>query len=169
MTSDQQLYSWFRMVDIDNSGEVDVSELQQALGQARMNFSLHACAMLIRMYDSKRSSTVNFNEFVGLHKFILSVQQSFARFDLDRNGGLDFGEVLQALQFNGFVLDMPAYQSAFAAFDPEKKGVLRMDDYIQLAAYLSASRSMFNAFDPQRTGAIHVNFSQFVYVTAHLR
>mmetsp|Transcript_15340 Transcript_15340/g.32977 ORF Transcript_15340/g.32977 Transcript_15340/m.32977 type:complete len:170 (+) Transcript_15340:1754-2263(+) len=169
MSSDQQLRQWFRMVDTDNSGEVDASELQIALRQARMNFSLHSCAMLIRMYDASRSGTVNFNEFVGLHRFILSVQQSFARFDADRNGVLDFNEVHQALQFNGFLLDGPAYQAAFSAFDPEKRGSLKMDDYIQLAAFLSAAKSMFEAFDPHRTGTVHLNLSQFVYGTSHLR
>mmetsp|Transcript_12367 Transcript_12367/g.33381 ORF Transcript_12367/g.33381 Transcript_12367/m.33381 type:complete len:173 (+) Transcript_12367:334-852(+) len=164
-----QLKRWFQLVDEDNSGEVDAEELQRALQKAQMRFSLHACAMLIRMYDTKRSGTVNFGEFVNLHQFILSVQHSFSQFDSDRNGVLDYNEVQQALQYNGFVLDGPAFQAAFYAFDPERKGFLRMDDYIQLAAFLRAAQSMFGGFDPHRSGMVHLSFSQFVYGTAHLK
>ncbi|KAA8495299.1 Penta-EF hand domain-containing protein 2 [Porphyridium purpureum] len=166
---DPSLRAWFNAVDTDRGGTVDARELQQAFNSANMHFSLHACAMLIRIYDTSRTGQVNFQQFCALHNFIVTVQRSFLEFDGDRNGVLDAHEVSLALQRNGFVLDPPAFRSLMVAFDPERRGVLRMDDYIQMASFLSSAKSMFAAFDPHGTGTIHLNFSQFVYASSHLR
>mmetsp|Transcript_8655 Transcript_8655/g.15278 ORF Transcript_8655/g.15278 Transcript_8655/m.15278 type:complete len:169 (+) Transcript_8655:118-624(+) len=167
--SEAQLRAWFNYVDKDGSGTVTCQELQTALVQANIRVSLESCAMLIRMYDSKRSATVNYDEFRNLHNFILSVQQSFYGYDVDRNGKLDSREIWLALQKNGFNLDMPAFDAAFKAFDPTNSGFLELDDFICLAAYLSSAKSMFTAFDPQNSGSITMNFSQFIYASSHLR
>ena len=43
---------WFRQIDKDRSGTLDVHELQQALALGRINFSLKTVQCIIRLYDS---------------------------------------------------------------------------------------------------------------------
>mmetsp|Transcript_15849 Transcript_15849/g.31808 ORF Transcript_15849/g.31808 Transcript_15849/m.31808 type:complete len:170 (-) Transcript_15849:510-1019(-) len=169
MTSPVELRQWFDMVDRDRSGAVDSAELQTAMAAAGLHFSLHTAAMMIRMYDRARKGTIDFREFSLLHQFILSVQGSFNVFDGDRNGVLDRIEVSKALNHNGFALDEPAFKAVFESFDPARNGFLRLDDFIAMASFLSASRSMFQAFDFDRRGHVQLDFGQFVYAASHLR
>lgn len=104
-----------------------------------------------------------------MHHFILSVQGSFNVFDGDRNGVLDRSEVREALKHNGFQLDDPAFDAVFASFDPARNSFLRLEDFIAMASFLTASRNMFHAFDFARNGRIQLDFSQFVYASSHLR
>ena len=39
---------WFRAVDTDGSGEIDVKELQRALALGKMHFSLAVCRQIIK-------------------------------------------------------------------------------------------------------------------------
>lgn len=165
----KQLRQFFDHVDTDRSGKISAPELHKALRQAGLDISLESAAALIRMHDYTRDGHCNFEEFVQVHYFISSVQQSFYAFDLDRSGSLDMNEVRQALQMNQFNLDEPAFQQVFRSFDPDGTQTLSMGEYLALACFLASARNVFGTFDPQRRGVVTMTLSQFFYAAAFLR
>lgn len=80
---DASLYQMFRSVDRDGSGAIKASELQQALGNGGLHFSLQTVNMMVSMYDRDRSRTLGFDEFKELHKFIGNIKAAFQHFDRD--------------------------------------------------------------------------------------
>ncbi|KAA8492207.1 Penta-EF hand domain-containing protein 2 [Porphyridium purpureum] len=165
----RQLRQFFDYVDTDRSGKISAVELHKALTQAGMDVTLENAASLIRMHDATRDGECNFDEFVQVHMFITSVQQSFLVVDADRNGWLDQNEVRRALEMNQFHMDEPAFQQCFRSFDPDNNKHLSMSEYLALACFLAFSRSVFTAFDPHRSGTVHLTQSQFFYAAALLR
>uniref|UniRef100_A0A7S0BMC1 EF-hand domain-containing protein n=1 Tax=Rhodosorus marinus TaxID=101924 RepID=A0A7S0BMC1_9RHOD len=168
-TSDPRLKAWFDSVDLNKSNSIDVKELHRALGLAGLEFGMNTCALLIRMHDTDRNGTINFEEFQRMHNFIMSVRASFVQFDRDRNGFLDRDELIQALQLNRVYLDRQAFDAVFESFDIYKRNNLSLSDYIAMAAFLTCSRNMFSRFDPYKTGTATFNFSTFCFAMSYLR
>ena len=68
----------------------------------------------------------------------------------------------------GFNMDPQAVQAMVYKFDPDSSGTLSLDEYIRSCLFLQTAARTFGAFDAQRQGTIHLNFSQFVYASAHV-
>ena len=56
----------FCMFDTDGSGDIDVAELEEALGAMGHRFTQRECAALIAETDEDNSGSIEFDEFVGL-------------------------------------------------------------------------------------------------------
>jgi len=91
------LQQWFNVVDADRSGQVNTTELQRALAQGGLNFSLKLVSSMIRMYDADKNAQLSLNQFIELHKFLVNVQRIFAEADHNRTGQLDLNECVPAL------------------------------------------------------------------------
>ncbi|KAJ6937530.1 sorcin [Populus alba x Populus x berolinensis] len=76
------LREWFERVDSEKTGNITATQLKSALAVGNLEFPLSVVQQMIRMYDSDRNGTMSFDEFVGLNKFLLKVQQAFS--DLQR-------------------------------------------------------------------------------------
>ena len=53
--------------------------------------------MMISMFDRNNSSTIDFEEFASLWKYIDDWQKCFRTFDRDNSGSIDKNELKQAL------------------------------------------------------------------------
>lgn len=164
-----QLWQWFCSVDTDRSGQISVQELQRALSQAGLTFSLALCAQMIRLHDRDFSRTINFQEFQQLHQFITITQQAFYHYDRDRSNSLTRDEVYNALQQAGFHLDRPAFEQLFKTFDPDGNQQLSMAEFMAMTVFLQSCSLTFQAFDPQRIGKVTLDFSQFIYAASNTR
>ncbi|KAJ9453340.1 Penta-EF hand domain-containing protein 1 [Diplonema papillatum] len=164
-----QLTQWFNYVDRDRSGRVDTKELQGALKQAGLNFSLMSCNMLLRLFDSDRTGQVSFQGFCNLYQWVQSKQQSFLQFDRDRSGGLDISEVYQALTSAGFNLDQHSFYAAIKAYDPDQNGTMSATEYVGLCAFLQIATNTFQSFDTQHMGSVNMNLNQFIYAAAQCK
>mmetsp|Transcript_16617 Transcript_16617/g.49716 ORF Transcript_16617/g.49716 Transcript_16617/m.49716 type:complete len:200 (-) Transcript_16617:511-1110(-) len=162
-----QLQQWFTAIDRDNNGRLDVWELQRALALGNLHFSLQLVAHLIRLYDTNNRGSVQLQEFMKLHSFLTMVQGTFMRFDVDRSGDLDKGEVKQALDAAGFKLEPPAFEAMFTAYDPDRSNTLSMPEYIGMTLFLSSATSAFQAFDVKQAGVITMDYSQFIYAASN--
>ena len=97
--ADPQVVQWFQSVDQDNSGQIDAAELGEALENGDMNkFSEEACRMMISMFDSNLTGTIDVNEFGQLFQYINQWKTVFEGYDKDRSGLIDDAEYSQALQ-----------------------------------------------------------------------
>ena len=100
---DPQVAQWFQAVDQDNSGQIDAKELGQALANGDMSqFSQEACQMMINMFDTNLTGTIDVNEFGKLFQYINQWKAMFEGYDRDRSGQIDQGEFTQALQQMGY-------------------------------------------------------------------
>merc|ERR1719431_2282638 len=119
---DPQVASWFRAVDQDNSGQIDAMELGKALanGDGTM-FSEQACKMMINMYDSNNTGTIDMNEFGQLFQAVQQWKANFESFDKDRAGTIDQNEFGQALQQAGYRFTPTFVQNILAKFDPRTR------------------------------------------------
>lgn len=162
------LQQWFQAVDADGNGQISAAELQAALKKGNLNFSLATAARMIRAFDRNSNGTIDFNEFQGLHAFLINMQNSFTHFDMDRSGKLTVEEVQRAVEHAGFEVDRPAFFAMVQAFDPDRDGALSLAEFIALSLFLKNCKAAFSAFDPNGTGSITLTFDQFLFACAHI-
>eukprot|EP00245_Coleochaete_scutata_P009278 TRINITY_DN3008_c0_g1_i1.p1 TRINITY_DN3008_c0_g1~~TRINITY_DN3008_c0_g1_i1.p1 ORF type:complete len:189 (-),score=38.22 TRINITY_DN3008_c0_g1_i1:724-1290(-) len=163
------LLRWFESVDTDGNKNINAEELQRALKAGNLNFTLGTVTQMIRMYDRDQSGSVTFDEFIDLHKFLYTVQESFLQHDRHQNRNLTYEDAYQAVKFAGFALEARAFESACLVFDAEKKGYFQLDVFIAMCAFFQCAANLFLGFDKDQLGLVTVNFSQFVYCAANLR
>ncbi len=99
------LQQWFSLVDTDRSGTINAAELQRALAQGNLNFSLKMVTSIMRIFDSDKSSALSFPQFCSMQAFLQKVHQAFST----HSGGqsqLTLPQMQAALAQLGFALDM---------------------------------------------------------------
>ena len=88
----------YERVDKDRSGSINANELQQALSNGTWTpFNPETVRMMIGMFDRDNSSTITFDEFAALWKYVIDWQNCFRSFDRDNSGSIDKMELKQAL------------------------------------------------------------------------
>ena len=65
-------------------------------------FSEEACRMMINMFDTDMTGTINVEEFGRLFTFINEKKRMFEGYDRNKEGTLSQDEFLQALQAMGY-------------------------------------------------------------------
>ncbi|KPI89646.1 programmed cell death 6 protein-like protein [Leptomonas seymouri] len=162
MNGNPELLQWFRAVDVDGNGTINVPELNAALSSAGVPFSLATTEKLLRMYDKDKSGGITFNEFQDLHQFIMSMKNGFRQRDTSGDGRLDGNEVRAALTASGYQLSEQTFQALMRKFDRQRRGSLGFDDYVELSIFISKVRNVFSFYDRQRTGQVTFNFDTYV-------
>lgn len=116
--ADPQLWYWFQIVDTDASGYLTVDELQRALINGDWTpFNIETVRMMVVMFDTDNTGTIDFNEFTGLWRYIEDWQRCFRTFDTDGSGNIDARELRHALQTFGYNLSEPFVNILIQKFD----------------------------------------------------
>ncbi|KAJ6897286.1 hypothetical protein NC651_023219 [Populus alba x Populus x berolinensis] len=176
MENTSMLREWFERVDSEKTGNITATQLKSALAVGNLEFPLSVVQQMIRMYDFDRNGTMSFDEFVGLNKFLLKVQQAFS--DLERGlGYLVPDDVYKGLVKIGFSLDSPSFYTvcevkAFFtpilwSFDQKKNGKIRLDDFICLCIFVQSARNLFNSFDTTKQGRVTLDFNQLLQIVEY--
>uniref|UniRef100_A0A1I8GEG5 EF-hand domain-containing protein n=2 Tax=Macrostomum lignano TaxID=282301 RepID=A0A1I8GEG5_9PLAT len=93
-----EVASWFAVVDENRDGAITVSELQSALiNDDGRSFELATCQMLVNMFDSDRSGTIDVREFEAIFNFVRHWRAVFVDFDASRSRQLTPMELGNAL------------------------------------------------------------------------
>ena len=100
------LQQWFAAVDQDRSGKVNAAELQRALQQGGLNFSMKLINSLVRIFDADQSGQLSFVEFTGVHQWLQQLQREYSAHDTGRNNQVNLQGVQTALARMGYTLDM---------------------------------------------------------------
>ena len=171
-TADQAaLQQWFFAVDTDRSGAVNAAELQKAMAQGGLNFSMKLVSSMIRMYDADRTAQLSMQQFIELHHFLVKVQGVFSAADRQRTNQLDLNEIFAALQQLGYNLDRQpggAFYTLCQSYDYDRTGAIALDSFIAMAVMIENAQKLHKAFDPTKTGRATFDFNQFIWTLALL-
>ncbi|KFG87566.1 peflin [Metarhizium anisopliae] len=161
--SDSTLLPLFRAVDKDGTGQLSEKELSAALVNGDWTaFDIQTVRMMIRMFDSDRSGTINFEEFCGLWSFLASWRTLFDRFDVDRSGNISLQEFTDALIAFRYRLSPQFVELLFRTYDKRNEGVMSFDLFVQSCISLKRMTDVFKKYDDDRDGFITLSFEDFL-------
>ncbi|OAA32539.1 peflin [Moelleriella libera RCEF 2490] len=161
--ADPTLLPLFRAVDKDGTGQLSERELSAALVNGDWTaFDIQTVRMMIRMFDSDRNGTINFDEFCGLWSFLASWRTLFDRFDVDRSGNISLQEFTDALIAFRYRLSPQFVQLLFRTYDKRNEGVMSFDLFVQSCISLKRMTDVFKKYDDDRDGFITLSFEDFL-------
>jgi len=160
-----ELQGYFNAVDVNHQGFVTPRELTALKWMGGRTFSLKTCEVITKVFDNDGDGRLSFQEYVMLHKFVVSMEASFTSFDRDRSGKLETNELQSALEQTGFRFSLNTVQQVcrkFGHHDWSSAVSFDFESYVDLCAFLGQVRSLFERSDPRGTGNITVNLEQLV-------
>lgn len=147
------------------SGKINAQELQAALvnGQGK-NFSSEACRLMISMFDTDKSGTIDVNEFQQLYNYINQWIAVFRTYDRDQSGHIEEAELSQALQQMGFRFSPQFVNFLVSKADVENRTKVSVDHFIVLCIQIQKFTEAFRARDAEKTGMITIAFEDFLSI-----
>ena len=174
----------FRRFDDDNSGDIDVSELRNALKHLGINADGSQARAVMRRYDGGTGSlklpefrrlVTELREFKGDAPSPRSpaddIKAAFRRFDDDNSGDIDVSELREALKYLGVKADSSQARAVMRRYDGGT-GSLKLPEFRRLVtelrdfqgAHTSSPQSpvddikaTFRRFDDDNSGDIDVS------------
>jgi Ca2+-binding EF-hand superfamily protein len=128
--------------------------------------------MMIRMFDTDRSGSVNFDEFwylsplhssphihlshhsSGLWGFLSAWRGLFDRFDADHSGSISYAEFNEALVAFGYRLSQGFVGLLYQTYDRDRRNALSFDLFVQACISLKRMTDVFKKYDEDRDGYI---------------
>ncbi|TWU77089.1 hypothetical protein ED733_008119 [Metarhizium rileyi] len=145
------------------TGQLSEKELSAALVNGDWTaFDIQTIRMMIRMFDTDRNGTINFEEFCGLWSFLASWRTLFDRFDIDRSGNISLQEFTDALIAFRYRLSPHFVSLLFRTYDKRNEGVMSFDLFVQSCISLKRMTDVFKKYDDDRDGYITLSFEDFL-------
>ena len=133
----------FRRYDRDGSGDIDVSELRDALRGMGLPTDTAQAATVLAKYDADRSGRLELPEFRRLVDELKRFQEgqtaasasrddvldAFERYDTDGSGDIDVLELRSALTDMGLSVDTTQAAAVLAKFDKDRSGGLQLPEF----------------------------------------
>ncbi|CAF0896944.1 unnamed protein product [Rotaria sp. Silwood1] len=160
----------FQRVDTDRSGSISSNELQAALSNGTWSpFNPETVRMMIGMFDRDGSSTIDFEEFRDLWRYVSDWERCFRKYDLDGSGTIDKHELKTALSSFGFRLSDQFYDLVIRKFDRTGRGTVAFDDFIQACVSIQTLTNAFRQFDRYQSGQITIGYEDFLTLVFSLK
>ncbi|CAG8461532.1 21006_t:CDS:2 [Dentiscutata erythropus] len=173
--ADPQLYYWFQAVDTDKSGNLTAAELQKALING-IPFNIETVRLMMNMFDTDNTGTINFSEFVGLWRYIEDWKKCFQTFDADNSGTVNFQELKTALKTFGYNLSdsfvsllIKKYDKYAGTKNKTGKGDVTFDNFVQSCVTVKTLTDAFRRYDTDTDGWIMINYEQFLELVVNNR
>ncbi|KAL3828569.1 hypothetical protein ACJIZ3_017371 [Penstemon smallii] len=174
----QHNYSWFppgthpdvirsfQMVDRNQNGYVEETELQEALSRNYHKFSLRTLRLLIFLFKNRTesSSRIGPKEFAEVWSCIGQWRGIFERFDRDRSGKIDVVELRDALYTLGYALPPSVLQVLISRYDngSGRRVELTFDSFVECGMIVKGLTEKFKEKDPRYTGSATLNYDNFM-------
>jgi len=159
---DPNIMSWFRAVDTDNSGQINADELKKALVNGNWShFSEEACRMMIDLYDSNNSGTIDVNEFSELFGCINKWKGVFESYDSDRSGRIEQGELTTAFQQMGYRFTPTFVQNILSKYDARNRR-MTLDNFIVCCVQIKRLTDSFRVRDREMKGTASLQYEDFI-------
>ncbi|RIB05460.1 hypothetical protein C2G38_2133243 [Gigaspora rosea] len=175
--ADPQLYYWFQAVDTDKSGVLTADELQKALINGDWSpFNIETVRLMMNMFDTDNTGTINYSEFVGLWRYIEDWKKCFAAFDTDNSGTVNFSELKTAMKTFGYNLSdnfisllIKKYDKYAGTKNKTGKGDVTFDNFVQSCVTVKTLTDSFRRYDTDNDGWIMINYEQFLELVVNNR
>ncbi|KAM7537320.1 hypothetical protein Aperf_G00000060428 [Anoplocephala perfoliata] len=82
---------YFRAVDADNSGNIDINELQSAISRAGYRLSPAMYKLMMSRFDRKKTGVIYFDDFIHMCIILQKLTDQFRAADQDRDGYIQIG------------------------------------------------------------------------------
>ncbi|XP_055379714.1 peflin [Condylostylus longicornis] len=156
---------WFDVVDRDRSGKISATELKAALINGKgENFSDNACKLMISMFDTDASGTIDVQEFEKLFNYINQWLQVFKTYDRDQSGHIEEQELSQAFAQMGFRFSPEFITFLIRKSDLQNHKQISVDQFIVLCVQIQRFTEAFRVRDTQQNGTITIGFEDFLSV-----
>ncbi|ODN80047.1 hypothetical protein L202_03906 [Cryptococcus amylolentus CBS 6039] len=166
---DAELRSLFAQFDSSRSGQLHAFDLQRLLAKdATMEAREDAVKMLMNIFDTDRSGSINFMEFEGLYRYIQDWHGIFRRFDRDNSGLIDRKELHAALLGFGFSLPPELVAKLEKRFAPPPapgqtyQPGISFDRFLLACVTVKHYTEAFRRHDPGNTGKITVTYNDYM-------
>ncbi|RYG62973.1 EF-hand domain-containing protein [archaeon] len=132
----RRLKAKFDQVDIDGSGNIDLEEFFEAVGEARSPFT----DKLFALIDLDGSGTIEFDEYVRvLATYCMFTKDEILRFcfecfDVDRSGSIDEREFIELCKcINNAAPSFPNnFKKALEEFDVNEDGLIDYGEFLEI-------------------------------------
>ncbi|WVQ75666.1 hypothetical protein IAR50_005295 [Cryptococcus sp. DSM 104548] len=169
---DVELRNMFNSFDSTRTGQLSGGDLQRLLAKdATMDAREDSVKMLMNIFDTDRSGSINFQEFEGLYRYIQDWHGIFRRFDIDGSGLIDRSELHSALLGFGFSLPPEMVDKIEKRFGPPPTPAgakVREGDGISFDRFLMACVTVkhysegFRAIDVRNEGRVTMDYNKFM-------
>jgi Ca2+-binding EF-hand superfamily protein len=157
-----EILTLFKTISGSNTGELTRDHLSLALvNDDFTSFDKDTVALLVKIFDSKNSGTLNFKEFSWLWKFLEEWRTLFERFDLDNSGTINLTEFSNALVTFGYKVSQNFVTFLFNKFDKAKNGQLSFYMFVRACISLKTVTDKFKLYDTDRDGYITLSFEEY--------
>ncbi|WWC89587.1 uncharacterized protein L201_004512 [Kwoniella dendrophila CBS 6074] len=168
---DAELQRMFNQFDSSRTGDLSAHDLQRLLAKdTMMDAREDAVKMLMNIFDTDRSGTINFMEFEGLYRYIQDWHGIFRRFDRDSSGTIDRKELHNALLGFGFSLPKEMVIKLEKRFAPppisgqiQNKGI-SFDRFLMACVTVKHYTEAFRRLDPNGQNHITVDYNSFMEI-----
>ena len=160
------LERWFAAVDTERTGRISTAEMQKALVEGGLYYSLKLVGSLVRMHDSTGRG-MDFGQFSECQQYLKMLQAVYAKHDPASTGLINLQAVQMGLGELGFTLDMAAggaFYKLCESFDFGRNGLIGQDAFVAMAVQLSNSKRIFDLFDAEQTGTVALDFNQITWL-----
>ncbi|KAK9471489.1 EF-hand [Dipodascopsis tothii] len=158
------LLAIFRQVDVDNTGSLSEKELRSALvNWDHSRFDPSTVRMMIRMFDTNLSGTIDYNEFKNLWSYLGDWLRLFQQFDADNSGTISYPEYCRALEAFGYRLSPEFVAFLFSSYDRRSRRDISFDMFVQSCISIKRMTDAFRKYDDDQDGVITLSFEQFMF------
>ncbi|CAI2163330.1 20101_t:CDS:1 [Funneliformis geosporum] len=177
ITSEQQLTTFFKHIDVDNNGTLSPKELQRVLLNGDWSaFNLDTIELLFSLFDSDKTGTIHFNEFVGLWRYIEDWKRIFSAFDADNSGTIEIPELITAMKNFGFNISEQMLKKFVKKYkvshnvqgrklmSSELEHAISFDNFVQLCVTVRSLTEVFRTLDKDGSGWAKMSYEQFLEV-----
>lgn len=137
---DMDLRELFDSVDTNKSGKISARELGNALSNFdKTRFQNSTIGLLIHLFGSRKTRTINFEQFVELWEYLLTYRKLFVQADMNMSGDISFGEFLRILEQIEFHLEIDITLDLFLRYSHKTNGgagSLKFDCFIEILELL---------------------------------
>lgn len=141
---------------------MDEVELQKVLS-AGQPFSLRTVRLMMHMYGPKDSRKIGPREFAALWKALKEWKVIFDRFDKDRSGSINKGEMREALLSLGYSISFPILDCLLQKYDRTGQGrAMDYDSFVECGLIVKGLTEKFKEQDTHLTGSATLNYQTFM-------
>jgi calcium-binding protein CML len=152
------------MADQDGSGLIDDKELQRALSSYNQSFGLRTVHLLMYLFTNTNSRKIGPKEFTAVFYSLQSWRAIFEKFDRDRSGRIDSGELREALLSLGFAVSPAVLELLVSKFDKTggKNRAIEYDNFIECCLTVKGLTEKFKEKDTMYSGSATFTYESFM-------